>query len=321
MAKPIYPFFRIFRTKNIYIREFLAEFLGTFVLILFGDAAFAQDVLAGGGVKDVFAIVFGWGVGVMLGVAIAGGVTGGHLNPAVSFALATVKKLSWKKVPIYILAQHLGGFVASAVLFATYYEGVAHLDGGTRQVIGQNATALIWATYPKPFVSIGTCFLNEVVGTGLLTMTAVAIIDKKNLNFDATGIAVLLGFMITAVAMCFGFNNMAPLNPARDFPTRLFTAIAGYGAEPFTHRNYWWVGIVGPHVGGVVGVFLYYLCVELHWPDDKPDDHFDEELKTRKDEEQAYIVNQDHVNNHAKEQDDATDGVKVVNETSPLAET
>lgn len=292
MAKPIYPFLKVFRTKNVYIREFLAEFLGTFVLILFGDGAFAQDVLAGGGVKDVFAVVFGWGVGVMLGVAIAGGVTGGHLNPAVSFALATVKKLPWKKVPVYIIAQHLGAFVASAVLFATYYDGIVHLDGGQRQILGDNGTAYIWATYPKPFVSIGTCFLDQIVGTGLLTLTAVAIIDKRNLDFNSTGVAVLLGFMITAVAMCFGFNNMAPLNPARDFATRLFTAMAGYGVETFTYRHYWWVGVVGPHVGGVVGVFIYYLFIELHWPDEKADDHYnEEELKTR----------------------------KVINETSPLA--
>ncbi|GIX78941.1 aquaporin-10 [Caerostris extrusa] len=243
---------------------------------IFGDAAFAQARLEGRKVADdVFAVVWAWGVAVMLGVATCANVSGGHINPAVTVAFATLGKFPWKKVGHYLLAQHLGAFVASAVLFITYKDALDHYDIN-RTVIGENSTAFIWATYPKSYVSIMSCFLDQIVGTGLLMFTALAIVDTKNLNMPKWMHPVFLGFMISALAMCFGANCMAPLNPARDFATRAFTAVAGYGAETFSHRNYWWVGLVGPHVGAIVGGWLYYLGVELHWPETREDEKIGE---------------------------------------------
>ncbi|XP_023226434.1 aquaporin-9-like [Centruroides sculpturatus] len=272
-----YRWLKALRIKNVLAREFLAEFLATFVLILYGDAAFAVQVLEGK-ITDVFAIVWAWGVAVILGVVTAGGLTGGHINPAVTVAFATLGKLPWIKVPVFLIAQHLGAFVASAVLFATYYDALNHFDHGVRMVEDTNGTAsaLIWATYPKEFVSIGTCFLDQIVGTGLLMFTALATIDPRNMQMPKWMHPIVLGFMISATAMCFGLNCMAPLNPARDFATRAFTSCAGYGASPFTYRNYWWVGVVGPHVGAIVGGWIYYLGIELHWPD--PEEEFDKEM-------------------------------------------
>ncbi|GBN48551.1 Aquaporin-9 [Araneus ventricosus] len=102
--------------------------------------------------------------------------------------------------------------------------------------------------------------------------TALACLDTKNLNMPKWVHPFILGFMISALAMCFGANCMAPLNPARDFATRCFTAVAGYGSEVFTHRDYWWVGLFGPHIGAIVGGWLYYLGVELHWPETRDDE-------------------------------------------------
>lgn len=275
MGEVPYAFLRNLIIRNQVVREFLAEFLGTFVLILMGDAAFAQTVLEGRKVEDVFAVVWAWGVAVMLGVAISGGVSGGHINPAVTVAFATLGKFPWRKVGHYVLAQHLGAFVASAVLFVEYKDALDHFDLN-RTITGDTATAYIWATYPKPYVSLWNCFLDQIVGTGLLMLTALACIDSKNLDIPKWMHPIFLGFMISAMAMCFGANCMAPLNPARDFATRCFTAIAGYGGEVFSYRDYWWVGLIGPHVGAIIGGWIYYLCVELHIPEKRDEDRIGE---------------------------------------------
>ncbi|GBM30362.1 Aquaporin-10 [Araneus ventricosus] len=113
-----------FRTRSPAIREFLAEFFGTFILIIYGNAAFASTILEGKGVPDVFGVTWAWGVGVILGITISGGVSGGHINPGVTVGFAAVGKFPWRKVPVYLLAQHLGGFFASAVLYFTYYDSL-----------------------------------------------------------------------------------------------------------------------------------------------------------------------------------------------------
>ncbi|KFM69905.1 Aquaporin-9, partial [Stegodyphus mimosarum] len=211
----------------------------------------------------------------MLGVATCGGISGGHINPAVTVAFATLGKFPWKKVGHYLLAQHLGGFVASAVLFVTYKDALDSFDPN-RTITGDTATAYIWATYPKDFVSIPNCLLDQIVGTGLLMFTALATIDQRNMDIPKWMHPIVLGFMISALAMCFGANCMAPLNPARDFATRCFTAIAGYGSEVFTYRNYWWIGLVGPHLGAIVGGWIYYLGIELHLPPTKEEERLAE---------------------------------------------
>ncbi|XP_022240309.1 aquaporin-9-like isoform X3 [Limulus polyphemus] len=247
---------------------------------LFGDAAFAQTVLEGRGVSDVFAVVFAWGVGVMMGLATSMGVSGGHINPAVTTAFASLGKFPWRKVPHYLAAQHLGGFLASAVVYFTYIDALNWFDGGNRTIVGETGTGYIWATYPKEYVSIPNCFLDQIVGTGILMFTVVAVIDQRNVKFPLWGAAIAIGFMIAALAMCFGANCMAALNPARDFATRVFTAVAGWGSAPFSVRNYnyWWIGVVGPHLGAIIGGWLYYLGVELHWPDED-EEATDKELK------------------------------------------
>ncbi|GBN10391.1 Aquaporin-10 [Araneus ventricosus] len=157
-----YSFLKKIRIRNQIVREFLAEFLGTFILIIFGNAAFAQAVLEERKVSDdVFAVTWAWGVAVMLGIATCANVSGGHINPAVTVAFATLGKFPWKKVGHYLLAQHLGAFVASAVLFVTYKDALDWFDPN-RTITGPTATAYIWATYPKPYVSILNCFLDQV---------------------------------------------------------------------------------------------------------------------------------------------------------------
>src|SRR5262249_1827379 len=136
------------------LREVLAEFLGTFVLIVFGVGVVAQVVLSRQTAGTYLSIHLAWGLAVTMGCYVSAGVTGAHLNPAVTLALAAHRRFPWNKVVAYSLAQLAGAFVASAVVFVTYREAISTFDNGVRQVIGPMGTAGSWATYPQPLLSV-----------------------------------------------------------------------------------------------------------------------------------------------------------------------
>ena len=162
-------------------RELLAEFLGTFVLIVFGVGVVAQFVLSRGAAGSYLAINLVWGLGVTMGCYVAGGISGAHLNPAVTIALAVHRGFPWRKVPPYTLAQLAGAFAASAVVYLTYVDALGQFDGGVRQVLGPQGTAGIWATYPQPFLStLPGGFIDQVVGTALLMAVICALTDTRN---------------------------------------------------------------------------------------------------------------------------------------------
>src|SRR5258708_18453937 len=151
------------------MREVLAEFFGTFILIVFGVGVVAQVVLSRQTAGSYLSINLAWGPAVAMGCYVSAGVTGAHLNPAVTLALAAHRRFPWAKVVPYSLAQIGGAFVASAVVFITYHEALAAFDGGVRQVVGPQATAGIWATYPQPFLSVFPGgVIDQIVGTAPL---------------------------------------------------------------------------------------------------------------------------------------------------------
>src|SRR5215813_10404646 len=212
-------------------REMLAEFLGTFVLIIFGVGVVAQTVLSKGSAGTALSINIAWGLGVVMGCYVCAGVTGAHLNPAVTLI--------------------------------TYHEALGAFDGGTRHVTGELGTAGIWATYPQPFLStFPGGFIDQVVGTALLVAGIFGITDSRNSPAPAGLAPVVVGLLVVLIGATFGFNSGYAINPARDLGPRAFTAVAGWGAEVFRAGNsWWWVPIVGPCVGGVVGGLVYDLCV------------------------------------------------------------
>ncbi len=250
-------------------REALAEFLGTCVLILFGAGVVAQNVLSRGVAGSYLAINLTWGLGVTMGCYVAGGISGAHLNPAVTLALAVRGGFPWRKVPIYTIAQVAGAFVAAAIVYLTYREAFAAFDGGTRQVLGDLGTGGIFATYPRPFLStFPGGFVDQVVGTAILMAGILAISDARNVPPPAGLAPLLVGLLVVAIGAAFGFNSGYAINPARDLGPRLFTAVGGWGFEVFRAGNaWWWVPIVGPCVGAVLGAWVYDALVGKRIPD------------------------------------------------------
>jgi MIP family channel proteins len=249
-------------------REAAAEFLGTFVLVVFGVAVVAQVTLSEKSAGEYLSINLGWGLAVTMGIYIAGGVSGAHLNPAVTLALAVRRGFPWRKIPAYWLAQLCGAFAASAVVYVVYREALDHFDGGLRQVVGERATAGIWATYPQTFLSaLPGGLIDQIVGTALLVALIFAVGDRRNLAPTGNLAPLVVGAAVVLIGMTFGFNAGYAINPARDFAPRLFTALAGWGGEAFrANDHWWWVPIVGPLVGGVLGGLVYDLFIARHHP-------------------------------------------------------
>ncbi len=246
-------------------REVLAEFLGTCVLILFGAGVVAQTVLSSGAAGNQVTINIAWGLGVVMGCYVSAGVSGAHLNPAVSIALAVHRDFPWRKVLPYSVAQIAGAFVGALIVYVTYHEAFAALDGGVRQVLGPQGTAGIFATYPKPYLStFPGGFIDQVVGTAILVGVIFGIIDKRHGVPSGLG-PIVVGLLVVGIGMSFGVNSGYAINPARDFGPRLFTSIAGWGGEVFRAGNaWWWVPIVAPIVGGTLGGWIYDLCLGKH---------------------------------------------------------
>lgn len=248
-------------------REALAEFLGTFVLIMFGVGVVAQVSLGGGATGNYLSINIAWGLAVVMGVYVAGGVSGAHLNPAVTLALAVWRGFAWEKVGPYVVAQVAGAFTASAVVYLTYMDALRNFDGGVRQVTGALGTAGIWATYPQPWLSTSSGLIDQIVGTALLVLVIFALSDSRNLQPQSNVGPIVVGLLVVAIGMAYGLNAGYAINPARDFGPRLFTAIAGWGGEVFNAGNgWWWVPIAGPLIGGVAGGYVYDACVGRRHP-------------------------------------------------------
>ncbi len=242
--------------------EAMAEFFGTMVLILFGDgcvASFALFTKLGpNGAATPFAntwpvIILGWGFAVMLGIYVSGAISGAHLNPAVTLALAATRRFAWNKVGAYILAQVLGAFVAAGLLYFVY-RGALNANAGNDFAANVGG---VFYTAPKSFVGLFGAFGDEFIGTALLVGLIVAITDARNQPVQANLNPLIIGFLIVAIGASFGLNTGYAINPARDFGPRLWVALVT-GGESFSVNNYYfWVPIVAPILGGIAGAFIF----------------------------------------------------------------
>jgi glycerol uptake facilitator protein len=251
------------RAKGL-VGEMAAEFAGTFILLLFGLGVVAQVVAGGIGNHD--SIAWAWGFGVMLGIYVAAKITGAHLNPAVTVALAAFGGFSWRKVLPYSVAQVAGAFVAALVVRWNYTEVIAKFDPGhTLKSQGIFSTLPGNGTLP---VHMWGGFRDQVIGTAILLFLILAITDTANTAPAANLAPVVIGLLVVAIGMAWGTDAGYAINPARDFGPRLAEFFTGYGGamrDQYGHL-YFWVPIVGPLVGGVIGGGLYTYGIKPHLP-------------------------------------------------------
>ncbi|WP_438939801.1 MIP/aquaporin family protein [Catenulispora rubra] len=258
------------RAKGL-VGELAAEFAGTFILLLFGIGVVAQVVAGGIGNHD--SIAWAWGFGVLLGVYVAGKITGAHLNPAVTVALAAFGGFSWRKVLPYALAQTLGAFVAALVVRWNYTEVIAKFDPG-HTIKSQGIFSTLPGNGSLP-VHMWGGFRDQIIGTAILLFCILAITDLRNTSPGANMAPVVVGLLVVAIGMAFGTDAGYAINPARDFGPRLASFFTGYGTAFRDQYGdlYFWVPIVAPIIGGLIGAWLYRVLIGTFLSDDTaPDD-------------------------------------------------
>ena len=249
--------------------ELIAELLGTLVVILFGNGVVAMVQLFGHSVPGEIVnggftnITLAWGLGVTMGIYLAGRISGAHLNPAVTISMAIYRSFPWRKVAPYIFAQTLGAFLAAALVYWNYLPAFQAADPGL------DHTAGIFTTFPAfpqvPFAGL----LDQTIGTALLLLLIFAITDERNQPPGSNMGALMVGMVVVAIGMAFGGMHGYAINPARDFGPRLFTAVAGFKNNGLTDGpKVFWVPIVGPILGGILGSAAYDYGIRQFLPKD-----------------------------------------------------
>jgi glycerol uptake facilitator len=239
---------------------FLAEVLGTMLLIILGDGVVANVVLnkTKGQSSGWIVITTGWALGVTVAVYAVGTFSGAHLNPAVTIGLASIGKFSWGLVPVYIGAQMLGAFLGATIVWLAY---LPHW----RETPDPAAKLAVFCTGPAIRSPVSN-IITEVIGTAVLVLGVLAILTPKNLNPDYgwnVGLGpALVGVIVWAIGLSLGGPTGYAINPARDLGPRLAHAVLPIAGKGGSDWGYAWIPVVAPIVGGVIAALLY----KAWWP-------------------------------------------------------
>ncbi|KAL7697454.1 Aquaporin 9 [Lotmaria passim] len=248
-----------------WMREYLAEFFGTFLLVSFGDGVCATTTFHAGATADYqtnasyLAVTFGWGIGLTIALYVSMGVSGGHLNPAVTLANCVFGAFPWKKAPGFIIAQIVGGMVGAANVYGLFKP---LFDKGKENLLpGETMTSKygsIFCTYPG--VPNGYAVWSELFNTMALMMGILGLNDDRMtpaINFKP----VAVGLLVFCIGITTGVNSGYAINPARDLGPRMLSAIL-WGREPFTINHYYfWIPMFVPVFGAVIGMFFYVILI------------------------------------------------------------
>lgn len=235
--------------NDVVFTKSLFEFIGTAILVLFGDGVVASNLLkkSKGENGGWVVVTIAWGLAVMLGVFISGPYSGAHLNPAVTLGLAAAGTFSWSLVVPYIVAQMLGGFTGAVLV---YYDA-------TDDPAAKLAT---FCTAPA-IRNYGRNLFSEIVGTFVLVFVILALSIDGNTSEVGMGAlgAFPVAMLIIALGMSLGGTTGYAINPARDLAPRIAHAILPIKGKGFNDWEYSWVPVAGPIIGGFIAAALYCL--------------------------------------------------------------
>jgi glycerol uptake facilitator len=253
----------------------IGEFLGTGLLILLGDGVVAGDVLLNK-TSDKMMITTAWGLAVALAVYLCGRLSGGHINPAVTLALAARGEFPRSRVLPYWGAQLAGAFVGALLVYVDYAEAFQAFEreehvirgamAGGRLVGPAAGGAGVFATFPT-FDAPWRNILSEFLGTAVLLLGVRALTDRRNAAPGGYLEPMALGGLVWAIGLSLGGLTGYAINPARDLGPRLASALLGWGTAVFqSHGGYFWIPIVAPLAGGLAGTVLYDFAIHRHLP-------------------------------------------------------
>jgi glycerol uptake facilitator protein len=259
----------------------LAEFVGTFIVILVGDGAVAAAVMTNQ--LDGWGVAMMWGLAVTFGIYVAGPVSGAHFNPAVTITMAVFRDFPRRRILPFILSQIAGAFTGAAAVYGMWHgywpRAVEKLGVEIGAPGSQKLMAIFSCFYPGPgigvdaasmaTVSTGGAFFIEVLLTMFLLLMIFALTEPDNPGMPQAGLGPLfIGLTVTAIVGIGGSLTMDAVNPVRDFGPRLFAYVIGFGkiAFPGPRGNEWWLYIAAPIIGGLIGGAVYRYLVRRFLP-------------------------------------------------------
>lgn len=259
--------------------QLIGEVFGTFILILLGDGVVANVGLAprlGPGAYNWNTITLGWAFAVVVAVYVSAGVSGAHLNPAVTIALAVKRGFPWGKVFPYIAAQVVGAFLGAAGVYLVYMDGLQAAGMPNVWCTGPGSAfdMAFWGGVGSGVtsVSVSYSFLNatvaEIIGTAVLLWGVLASGDSRNTGLMHNLGPFLVGGTVFAIGLSLGGPSGYAINPARDFGPRLFGQLVG--TQGLFDTSYWLIPIFAPIVGAVIGIFIYDWLVAANLPRPEP---------------------------------------------------
>ncbi|XP_027010753.1 aquaporin-10b isoform X3 [Tachysurus fulvidraco] len=264
--------------SNRLVRECFAEFLGVYVLILFGCGSVAQVTTSKNSKGEYLSINLAFALGTTFGIYVSKGISGAHLNPAVSLSLCFLGRFSWTRLPFYVISQVFGAFLAAATVALQYFDAIIYYSGDHLTVSGPTGTAGIFSTYPAEYLSVWGGVVDQVIGTAALMVCVLALGDSRNFPGPPGLEPVLVGAVVMVIGLSMGSNSGYALNPARDLGPRIFTCIAGWGTEVFSRG---WLATTEYHQP---------LMKENHMKVGRMKSQFGPELRNSKKKKQALAV-------------------------------
>ncbi|KAJ5968948.1 hypothetical protein N7501_005196 [Penicillium viridicatum] len=254
-------FFNTWSKIRHYLREPMAEWLGTTMAMTIGLCATLSNFTSSGQAGSYPAQSVAWGFGFMTAIYTTGGMSGGHLNPAISISLSVFRGFPARRCVIYVAAQLLGAITAGGISYAIYHDAIVEV--ATLAKVPQNASVAAQAllTLPKSFVRPATAFFTEFLGSAILVGSILALGDDTNAPPGAGMQAFIIGIIITIVILALGYNTGGCFNCARDFGPRLVAVMAGWGGHLFREYHAWWIW--GPWVADITGALFGALIYDM----------------------------------------------------------
>lgn len=236
---------------------FVAELIGTMILVVLGDGVVANVVLqkSKGQNGGWIVVATGWALAVTVAVYLVNPISGAHLNPAVTIGLASIGKFPWAQVPVYIAAQMIGGFLGGAFVWLAY---LPHWEATPDEA----AKLSVFCTAPAIRRTLPN-LIAEIIGTCVLVLGVLAILRPENLvpnsGFDKGFAPVLVGLLVASIGLSLGGPTGYAINPARDLGPRLAHAVLPVAGKGGSDWGYAWIPVVGPTIGGVLGAIFFTL--------------------------------------------------------------
>jgi glycerol uptake facilitator protein len=232
------------------MKPFVAEIIGTALLIIFGDGVVAGVLLNKTKAQNAgwMVITTGWAMGVVVAVYAVGRISGAHLNPAITLGLAVIGKFAWSDVPRYVAAQFIGAFLGAVVVWLAY---LAHWPETESQVSKLSVFSTVPAVRRRPLNLV-----TEIIGTFVLVFGVLAI--AANTAPAQTGLtSLLVGLLVWGIGLSLGAPTGYAINPARDLGPRIAHALLPIAGKGSSDWGYSWVPVVGPVIGGAIGAAAY----------------------------------------------------------------